>query len=226
MARLCILFDLDGTLVDSEPLCNQAFLDLLPELADSVNVLVERYRGRRLAAILSDLEDRLGHPFPADFEKRYRRRVFELVSAGLRPMPGVREMLEATCYPRCIASSGPLEKIRHSLETSGLADYFGDRIFSSYEINSWKPDPGLFLHAAANMGFEPHECIVVEDSEVGIAAAHAAGIRALQFLPDKGQTDHALQSAFHDMAALPKILHQLSDADGAEAWKFANRQNS
>src|ERR1041385_7575494 len=155
MARLCVLFDLDGTLVDSEPLCSQAFLDLLPDLADSSSTLVERYRGWRLAAILSDLEDRLGQ-LPSEFEKQYRQRVSELISEGLRPMPGVREMLETTNYPRCIVSSGPLEKIRHLLETAGLANYFGDRIFSSYEINSWKPDPGLFLHAAESMGFLPH----------------------------------------------------------------------
>jgi hypothetical protein len=58
MARICVIFDLDGTLVDSEGLCNQAFLDLLPQLNDTVECMVKRYRGRRLAWILADIETR------------------------------------------------------------------------------------------------------------------------------------------------------------------------
>ncbi|MDD2725122.1 MAG: HAD hydrolase-like protein, partial [Methylovulum sp.] len=58
MANICIIFDLDGTLVDSEGLCNQAFLDLLPQLNDTVESLIQRYRGKKLASILVDIESR------------------------------------------------------------------------------------------------------------------------------------------------------------------------
>lgn len=58
MNNICVIFDLDGTLVDSETLCNQAFLDLLPEIGVPVAVLVQRYRGLKLAAILADLSAR------------------------------------------------------------------------------------------------------------------------------------------------------------------------
>ncbi|MGB0389738.1 MAG: HAD hydrolase-like protein, partial [Ardenticatenaceae bacterium] len=60
MRNLCVIFDLDGTLVDSERLCNQAFIDLLPELTDDVGTLVRRYRGSKLAKILADIEKRVG----------------------------------------------------------------------------------------------------------------------------------------------------------------------
>lgn len=210
MARLCVLFDLDGTLVDSEPLCNQAFLDLLPGLKDSVAELASRYRGKKLAAILRDLETRLGSQLPLEFEAQYRRHVSQLISQGLRPMPGVRDMLEATNYPRCIASSGPLEKIRQLLEASELTAYFGDCLFSSYQIGCWKPDPGLFLHAAQQMGFQPRDCVVVEDSEVGISAAIAAGMRALRFISDVEASEPSDNRSFNRMADLPAILHELS----------------
>lgn len=59
MTNICVIFDLDGTLVDSEGLCNQAFLDLLPQLNESVESLTLRYRGKKLAPILADLESRL-----------------------------------------------------------------------------------------------------------------------------------------------------------------------
>ncbi|MDF1811526.1 MAG: HAD hydrolase-like protein [Verrucomicrobiales bacterium] len=87
----CIIFDLDGTLVDSEGLCNQAFLDLLPELDCSLDEMITRYRGQKLALILADIEKRIGRKLPADFEKHYRARISELFDTELDPMPVVPE---------------------------------------------------------------------------------------------------------------------------------------
>jgi len=67
MAGICVIFDLDGTLVDSEGLCNQAFLDLLPQLSDTLESLIQRYRGKKLAPILADLEGRLCQSLPDAF---------------------------------------------------------------------------------------------------------------------------------------------------------------
>jgi beta-phosphoglucomutase-like phosphatase (HAD superfamily) len=134
MTGICVIFDLDGTLVDSEGLCNQAFLDLLPQLNDTVESLTQRYRGKKLAAILADLEGRLCQKLPDAFELHYRQHVAELFSRELKPMPGVLEMLETTNFPKCIASSGPPLKIRQALQVSGLAPYFDDNIFSSYKL--------------------------------------------------------------------------------------------
>ncbi|AEG00520.1 HAD-IA family hydrolase [Methylomonas methanica] len=182
MTDICIIFDLDGTLVDSEGLCNQAFLDLLPQLDDTLPSLVDRYRGRKLAPILADLEQRLELKLPNGFERDYRQRVAELFAKDLKPVPGVVEMLVSTRLPKCVASSGPVSKIQQALQVSGLESYFGDCIFSAYEVGSWKPEPGLFHFAADAMGFPPKQCAVVEDSDVGIAAAVAAGMRPFQYL--------------------------------------------
>src|SRR5664279_4055329 len=112
MTGICVIFDLDGTLVDSEGLCNQAFLNLLPQLSDTVESLILRYRGKKLAPILADLESRLYQKLPDAFEQHYRQHVAELLFRELKPMPGVLEMLEKTTnFPKCIASSGPPLKI-------------------------------------------------------------------------------------------------------------------
>lgn len=212
MNTICVIFDLDGTLVDSEGLCNQAFLDLLPQLHDSTQTLTERYRGQKLSSILIDLENRLGIILQDSFEQRYRQRVAELFARDLKPMPGVLEMLATLNSPKCIASSGPLPKIRQALEVSGLAAYFGDNLFSSYEIGSWKPDPGLFQYAAHAMGFVPSRCAVIEDSEVGVEAAIAAGM-ALLYYAQTGVTN-SYQTAgyvvFDDMSQLPQLLEQFA----------------
>ena len=58
----------------------------------------------------------------------------------------------------------------------GLDVYFGDNVYSAYEVGIWKPDPGIYLHAAADMGFAPERCLAIEDSPIGLEAAVESGI--------------------------------------------------
>jgi HAD superfamily hydrolase (TIGR01509 family) len=208
--ELCVIFDSDGTLVDSEALCNQAFVDLLPELDEPVQALTQRYRGKKLAVILADLEARIGHGLPEHFEQQYRGRVSELFAQGLKPMPGVVEMLSTLPFATCVASSGPPAKIRQALEVSGLWSYFDGRVFSAYEVGSWKPDPGLFLHAAEAMGFMPQHCAVVEDSDVGVQAALAAGMHAFHYEQNGYASTVGGAVVFHEMSQLPELLAGLA----------------
>lgn len=210
MPSLLIIFDLDGTLVDSERLCNQALIDLLPSLKNTVDELVHRYRGKKLAEILSDLERRIPARLPDGFEQIYRQRVSTLFTTDLKAFDGVPEMLNNLSHSSCIASSGPPEKIIQALSLTGLSEYFGDRFFSSYIVGSWKPEPGLFLHAANTMGFSPQQCVVIEDSEIGLEAADAAGMRALHFVPDMRL--QKTNNTFSKMSALPSILQQIASS--------------
>jgi HAD superfamily hydrolase (TIGR01509 family) len=178
-----IIFDLDGTLVDSEPVCNQALLDLLPELPGELNEVTTRYRGMKLADIFADVEHRLSRRLPADFERQYRQRVAGLFESELKAMPGAMETLSLIDRPIGVASNGPAMKIRQALEITGLAKFFGSNVFSAYEVGCWKPAPGLFLHAAKEMCLEFQECAVVEDSDVGIAAALSAKMIAIHYQP-------------------------------------------
>ncbi len=179
----CIIFDMDGTLVDSEPLCNQAFLDLLPDLPLTQQDLVDRFRGKELNTTLAAMEALIGRKLPEDFTESYRAQVKRNFEKSLQAFPHVNETLEALNVKRCIASSAPQSKIEIALGLTGLAHHFGQNIFSAYDIQKWKPDPALFLHAAQHMGATPNECLVVEDSDVGIQAAQAAGMPVLHHRP-------------------------------------------
>lgn len=182
----CVIFDCDGTLVDSEYLCNLALEMQLRELGieSEAGAMLLKFRGLKLSRIVQQLEFEHKTSFADDFIPSYRLVVDRLFEEHLEPCPGVVDMLEAIDLPVCVASSGPLEKIRRALSLTGLAPYFGDKLFSSYSIKSWKPEPGIFIHAAAQMGFSTDRCVVVEDSLVGIEAALSAGAKAVQYDPD------------------------------------------
>lgn len=206
----CIIFDMDGTLVDSETLCNRAYLTLLPQLSLTEDEMVARFRGRRFFTILAELEQMIGAPLPEGFAERYRAEVKRLFYQSLTAFPGVHEALAQLDVPLCIASSGPQAKIRAALEITGLAPFFGGRIYSAYDIQSWKPDPDLFLHAAQAMGARAEAALVVEDSEVGVAAAQAAGMRCALHDP------HGLHlpkvARFEHYQAFPGLVCQLAGA--------------
>ncbi|MFV1983102.1 MAG: HAD-IA family hydrolase [Thiohalomonadales bacterium] len=181
----CIIFDCDGTLVDSEYLCNLGLELKLREIQieESAHEMVIKYRGGKLSEILKSLELKYNIVLDEDFVTSYRALVETLFENNLKPIDGVINTLEKLNLPKCVASSGPLKKIEKSLSLTNLKQFFNDNIFSSYEINSWKPEPELFLHAAEKMGFRPNQCAVVEDSQIGIHAAIAANMLPIFYDP-------------------------------------------
>lgn len=187
----CIIFDCDGTLVDSEYLCKLALEQKLLEYGISENTadLIHRFLGVKLEEILSSLESKHKISFNTDIVESYRELVNNLFEEKLKACDGVESTLSRIHLPICVASSGPISKIKHALALTDLTKFFNNNIFSSYDIGSWKPEPDLFLHAAKQMGFLPCHCAVVEDSSVGIQAATAAGM--IPILYDPGDTQNA-----------------------------------
>ncbi|BBB69734.1 6-phosphogluconate phosphatase [Undibacterium sp. YM2] len=204
----CLIFDCDGTLVDSEGLCN---LGLQIELQrygveEDLAELTQRFRGGKLTDICKALSQQHGLHLGENFIHSYRRTVDKLFDESLQAFPDVIEVLQQLDFPMCIASAGPQQKIRRALSLTGLSKFFGEHIFSSYDISSWKPEPDLFLHAARKMGVAPADCIVIEDSEVGIQAAIAAGMQACWF-GDAGEVATYPQvPRFSSMSELPFLL--------------------
>src|SRR5690606_24084361 len=138
---------------------------------------VHRYAGEKLADVVAELTALAGVEAEEDFIPRLRQVAAGLFRQELRAFDGVQEALARLTVPFCIASNAPQEKIELALEVTGLRPFFGDRIFSAYTLGRWKPDPGLFLHAAEALGAAPADCTVIEDSAPGMAAGHAAGMR-------------------------------------------------
>ena len=207
----CLIFDCDGTLVDSEMICNEALRIQLERegFQEDMSSLLARYRGAKMQNIVDDLQQRHGSRFSHDFVADYRQIVSALFATELRQVDGIAQALSVMDLPMCVASSGPVEKIRQALDVTGLLQYFDGRIFSSYELGSWKPEPDLFMFAAKSMGFDPAACAVIEDSEFGIQAATASKMRSFWYRPDGTQGPAAAYPGtrvFSAMSQLPAMI--------------------
>lgn len=209
-----VIFDLDGTLVDSEV----PGLDVLHEEAVKLGVAITRdeahaeFRGKRMSLCIAAIGNRLAVR-PPDFERTFtahiRHAMAERFRQGLNPMPGALELVARLRRPHCIATNGPREKAELTLGLTGLLSHFQDRLFCAYEVGHFKPDPGLFLHAAKAMDTPPERCAVIEDSLPGIEAGLAAGMQVLALckpalLPD-ALTDRV--RLIDGLPALDRLLH-------------------
>lgn len=191
MSYDAVIFDCDGTLVDSEGLACQAIVDHAAAFGVRLTLTdaVARFTGGRMADVVAYLEKLRGAPLPADFTAEVRERMAAAFVANLRPIDGALDLVRSLTLPHCVASSGPREKIELSLSITGLLPYFEGRIFSAYEVGSWKPDPALFLHAARALGADARRCAVVEDSGHGIEAGLAAGMTVFALVDGTARPD-------------------------------------
>lgn len=206
-----IIFDCDGVLVDSERLSIRVDAIYLQELGWPMAEaeIIERFVGRSDADMRAEIERHIGGPIPVDIDEAFAKLYRDTLAAELAPVDGIREALDAIPTPRCVASSGDHEKIRRNLALTGLAGYFGDRIFSAADVAHGKPAPDLFLHAAESLGAEPSRCAVVEDSGFGVDAALAAGMRAFAYAGGVTPAERLARPGavvFTDMRQLPGLL--------------------
>ena len=181
----CILFDSDGTLVDSEYLGHLTLERQFRKrgIEESATELMAAFQGAQLAKIIDSIAHKHAVILDDAFVAQYRQALEQTFADELRPVDGIADVLSKIQQAICVASGGPLRKIQLALSLTELDSYFKGKLFSSYEIGSWKPEPDLFLHAAQQMGFAPGECAVVEDSPVGIYAAQAAKMKAILYDP-------------------------------------------
>jgi HAD superfamily hydrolase (TIGR01509 family) len=202
-----VIFDCDGTLVDSETVATDVMVGYLAELGMqlSADEALARFKGGRMADCVTELERMFSRALPVDFAKILRDRIAPVLHQRLQPIDGALELVQSLRVPFCMASNGPLHQIKVSLSVTGLWPYFEGRIFSAYEVSSWKPAPDLFLHAAKTMGVEPSRCAVVEDSLPGVQAGVAAGMQVFALQPEQ------LEAQFPRQAKIISRLAQLHD---------------
>jgi len=136
---------------------------------------IDLFRGKSFKDIINFIESKKGSVLEFDFEARFRKRTEIVFEKELQTFPGVIDLIESLKVPICIASNGPQIKMETTLKVTGLTKYFDNKnTFSAYDVNAWKPDPKLFLYAAAAMGVDTSKCLVVEDTISGaMGAVHA-----------------------------------------------------
>lgn len=206
----CIIFDCDGILVDSETIANQVLLSMSASFGLKMTMAeaTKKFNGRRLKRIFEIIEELTNKKLPDGFETEFRKQTFEAFKTDLKPVQGVQEFIEKLTIPYCVASSGPTEKIILNLTTTGLLHKFENKIFSSYEINSWKPEPEIFLHACKQMGFKKEECIVIEDSVAGVIAGVTGGFKVFALANENNAQDLISEGAavFYNYEELATVL--------------------
>jgi HAD superfamily hydrolase (TIGR01509 family) len=211
-----VIFDCNGVLIDSEPIASAALAEALTRVGirASAETVARRYHGRRPVDVLAEIEKTTGRKLPANFAAGVTAETLRRFRAELRPLPHVAHALSWVRGPKAVASSSPLDRIRLGLEVAGLLRYFEPRLFSASDVANGKPAPDLFRYAAARMQVDPAQCIVVEDSVPGVAAAVAAGMMAIGFVGGNatpGRLAHDLTAAgartvIADMRALKSAI--------------------
>jgi HAD superfamily hydrolase (TIGR01509 family) len=199
-----VIFDCDGVLVDSEPLAMRVLLAGLAEVGYVIDeaAAYERFLGRSLASMQAVLR-KDGVELSQERLEAMRLRLFDVYREELAPIPGVFATLDRLTIPRCVASSSQPERLRFSLEVTGLLSRFAPHLFSAAAVAHGKPAPDLFLHAAERMAVAPAACLVIEDSAAGIEAAQRAGMQVFGFVGG----GHARSAAYRaKLAALAPAL--------------------
>ncbi len=179
-----VIFDCNGVLVDSEPLAtaivSQEFMRAgFPLTPD---IVARHFTGRRQTDMFVEVEFAAGRKLPPNFAATVANTTVQQFRTELRATLHAAYALSWLRGTKCVASSSSHERIRVSLESTGLIRFFNPNLFSASDVPNGKPAPDLFLHAAAKMSVPPAQCIVVEDSVVGVTAGVAAGMTVIGFV--------------------------------------------
>ena len=183
-----VIFDCDGVLVDSEVIFNQVLSTDLSERGLDLNLqqTMALFVGGSMESVEAKVRGR-GVELGDDWIQSIYSKVLSRLEEGVDPVAGIPELLAHLTdvnMPFCVASNGPIHKMQLTLGQNDLLKYFERGLFSAYEVNSWKPEPDLFLHAAKQFNGKPQNCLVIEDSGTGTLAAKNAGMPCLGYAPE------------------------------------------
>lgn len=182
MKAKALVLDMDGVLIDSNPLHAQAWLQYLSQYEKAADSMLERMHGKRNDQIVRELfgqdlsEDEV-FAHGAAKEALYRTLMRPHLMASL--IPGVAAFLERhRSTPLGVASNAEPANVAFVLDEGGLRHYFS-AVIDGHQVDRPKPDPQIYLRVAAQLGVAPRDCVIFEDSATGIHAAQAAGARVV-----------------------------------------------
>jgi beta-phosphoglucomutase family hydrolase len=180
---LALIFDMDGVIVDSNPLHREAWVEFNRRHGvETSDAMLERMYGGRNDQIVRDFfgdslpEDEVA-AYGAAKEKIYREMLAGRIEETL--VPGLRPFLDLyRGSPMAVATNAEPENVNFVLDRAGLRDYFRV-VVDGHQVSRPKPHPDIYLRAASLLEIAPSNCIVLEDSHTGVAAARAAGMRVI-----------------------------------------------
>jgi len=198
MEKPAFIFDLDGTLIDTEKLYRKywpmALRDYGYELSDE-RALMLRSLGRPFAP--AQFKEWYGEDFDYNLVRQRRKEYVEghIEKYGIELRPGVKEILE---YLRdknitvAIATATDLERTTKYLEMTQISEYFTDIICATM-VKCGKPAPDIYKYACEKLNKKPSECFAVEDAPNGVKSAYSAGLKVI-FIPDQAPSDDSFKS--------------------------------
>jgi HAD superfamily hydrolase (TIGR01509 family) len=206
-----ILYDLDGTIVNTDPLHFRVWQALLREYDIEIDeeFYKNRMSGRLNPLIVQDLLPELSAAEVIKFSDRKEAQFREL-AAELAPLPGLLEMLawaDEKGLKQAVVTNAPSENTKHVLSVLQLEHRF-ERVFISQEIGMAKPDPGPYLYALAYFGLTAQQALVFEDSPSGIRSAVGAEI------PTVGVASSQTPSELYDLG----VMLAISDFKDSQLW--------
>jgi len=197
---MLVIFDCDGVLIDSEVIFCDVDCEALARLGYVMapSELARRFCGTPHHVAWTTLSAELGFAIPDQLIEEVKAECARRFETELKAIPGVADAIAAAGafgHPPCVASSTGLPSLRRNLDIAGLLPRVDPHVFSASQVARGKPAPDVFLYAASQMGADPADCLVIEDSVFGVTAARRAGMRVVGFV-----------GASHADAGLPQRL--------------------
>ena len=190
MTFQAILFDCDGVLVDSEAITCGVLRDMFEEQGWRMSLAecMQRFVGHTVKSQRAMIEANTGVPLTDAWLQQFFERRNARLQEQITAIEGIHEAVahvHAHCEGRiAVASGADRFKVEMMLRKVGLHEFFAGRIFSGHEMPRSKPHPDVYLAAAAHLGVAPANCLVVEDTPVGITAGVAAGATVWAYAPE------------------------------------------
>ena len=214
-----ILYDCDGTLIDSEHIAGSVCAQALTRVGYPMTMQAfnTRFNGVPSVQTWEILRKEIPFALPPGFNEAINADIHHQMDTQLNAIPGAAEAILAIGGRKAVASSTQRPRLIKNLEFVGLAPLFGEHIYSATQVARGKPAPDVFLFAASQIGADPAECIVVEDSVAGVTSGLRAGMRVIGFhggsngIPDLAERLKAAGAleVIHHMDFLPHAVEQV-----------------
>jgi HAD superfamily hydrolase (TIGR01509 family) len=193
-----LIFDCDGVLIDSEHLASRVESEVVRDLGLELTVdeAHELFLGKTVDGVLDAIAQRAGRRPTAAWVYNWAFATAHAFHRELVVVEHLRDAVEALAargHRMAVASQSPLARVQFSLEVTGLAPLFGMHIYVTSMVSRPKPAPDIYLLAARRLEAQPADCVVIEDSPAGAAAARAAGMQVIGYA--RGAAREAMASS-------------------------------